>query len=642
MKTSYKLILLIVVACLSSIAIFYFTDRANPIAEEVDILVYQQELEQSFYPTKDDTFENPRIIVNPYGNSPLTALIIFQTKDLTAPTVVIHGKDENTTYTKKFTPSKEHILPIYGLYAGTDNIIDLTVNNETKTLTIKTDLLPDDFILPTSVIANKQLLGNDLYFVTPSSSGYTAAYDVNGDVRWYLTDMYLWDIQTLNNGNLLLSTNRLINPPYYTTGLMEMDFLGKVYFEYSLPGGYHHDVFEMENGNFLIASNDFTSGTVEDYIVEMDRDTGEIVKTFDLKKLLNMEDGKNENWSEYDWFHNNAVWYDKATNSITLSGRHQDAIINIDYNSSELNWIVGDPTNWSDEYQKYFFTPIGDNFEWQWSQHASMILPNGDLFVFDNGNNRSKIKEEYIDAVNNYSRGVIYHLDTVNHTISQVWEYGKNRGSDFYSPYISDVDYLGENHYLIHSGGISYQDGIVQNQPAGLTDIDRLNSISVEILNDEVIFEMQLPGNFYRAEKMNFYSDSEFSLGEGKRLGNMGITPTSSSKPILIFSKQIDDHYNRYNISVKKEPDRLVVTGTFQKDDKVQVILDNTFDKRAYDVRISKRPYTAMCIDIFNEEEDANGITVTKYINDFGITGKYYLYIKINNTIYDLNQYILY
>ena len=92
MKTSYKVILLIVVACLSSIAIFYFTDRANPIAEEVDILAYQQELEQTFYPTKDDTFENPRIIVNPYGNSPLTALIIFQTKDLTAPTVVIHGK----------------------------------------------------------------------------------------------------------------------------------------------------------------------------------------------------------------------------------------------------------------------------------------------------------------------------------------------------------------------------------------------------------------------------------------------------------------------------------------------------------------------------------------------------------------------
>lgn len=642
MKTSYKVILLVLIACLSSIVIFYFTDRANPMKEEIDIIAYQNDLEKNFHPTNADTFENPRIIVNPYGNSPLTAIIIFETKDLTAPTVVIKGKDQNTTYSKKFTPNKKHVLPIYGLYAGSDNQVEITVNKETKQFTVTTDPLPDNFTLPTSVYAKKEVLGNDLYFVTPSSTGYTAAYDVNGDVRWYLSDMYLWDIKTLDNGNLLLSTNRLINPPYYTTGLMEMDFLGKIYFEYSLPGGYHHDVFEMENGNFLIASNDFDSGTVEDYIVEMDRKTGKIVKTFDLKDLLNMEDGKSANWTEYDWFHNNSVWYDKATNSITLSGRHQDAVINLDYSTGELNWIVGDSTNWSSEYQKYFFTPTGDNFEWQWSQHAAMILPNGDLFLFDNGNNRSKIKENYISANDNYSRGVIYHFDTTNRTISQVWEYGKVRGSDFYSPYISDVDYLANNRYLIHSGGISYKDGVIQNEPAGLNEVDRLNSITVELLHDEVIFEMQLPSNYYRAEKMNFYSDNEYSLGKGKRLGNMGVTPTSKSKPLLWFAKGIDKKYEEHEITVTKESDRLVVSGTFKKEDKVQIILDNTFDKRAYDVRISKKPYTAMCIDIFNDKEEKDGITVTKYINDLGIKGKYYLYIKINNTIYDLNQYIIY
>ena len=30
-------------------------------------------------------------------------------------------------------------------------------------------------------------------------------------------------------------------------------------------------------------------------------------------------------------------------------------------------------------------------------------------------------------------------------TIEQVWQYGKERGSEFYSPYISDVDYLDSN-----------------------------------------------------------------------------------------------------------------------------------------------------------------------------------------------------
>ena len=141
--------------------------------------------------------------------------------------------------------------------------------------------------LPTSVTAKKDKLGNDLYFFTPSSSGYTVAYDVNGDVRWYLTNYALWKVDRLENGNLLLSTERLVNSPYYMTGMYEMTLLGKIVKEYSLPGGYHHDYYEMPNGNFLVASDNFSSGTVEDYIVEMDRNTGEIVKTFDLTTILN-------------------------------------------------------------------------------------------------------------------------------------------------------------------------------------------------------------------------------------------------------------------------------------------------------------------------------------------------------------------
>ena len=103
----------------------------------------------------------------------------------------------------------------------------------------------------------------------------------------------------------------------------------------------------MPNGNLLVSSDDFNNedGTVEDYIVELDRETGEEVKHFDLKNILPMEEGKSENWSSYDWFHNNSVWYDEATNSITLSGRHQDAVVNIDYETGELNWIIGDSTN---------------------------------------------------------------------------------------------------------------------------------------------------------------------------------------------------------------------------------------------------------------------------------------------------------
>ena len=642
MRTRTKIVLLVIVACVLSILIYERIDMVKPVEETEDMLVHQENLEKEFTTTEENTIDNPKIIVNPYEISPLTALILFETRDLTAPTVTIVGEDESTTFTKTFTPNKKHVLPIYGLYPDRNNEVIITLNGEDYTFHIQTDPLPDDFALPTDVTADKKELDQELYFVTPSSQGYTAAYDINGDVRWYLTENMIWDVQRLRNGNIMLSSNRLINPPYYTTGLVEMDLTGKIYYEYVLPGGYHHDVYELENGNLLVASNDFESGTVEDYIVEIERDTGNIVKRIDLKEILPMDEGKNLMATDYDWFHNNSVWYDSNTNSITLSGRHQDAVVNIDYNSLEINWIVGSHDGWSEEYQKYFLDPIGDDFEWQWAQHAAMILPNGDLFVFDNGNNRSKTEKDSVKASDNYSRGVIYHINTIDKTIEQVWEYGKDRGSEFYSPYISDVDYLEEDHYLIHSGGINTVDGKPGNEPAGLENVDSMNSITTEVKNDEVIFEMNLPTNLYRAEKMDLYSNSVFKLGAGSRLGNMGETEQDGTTKSVLFAKRINDEYKKHDIQITKETDRLVVTGTFQRGDEVEIILDSIFDKKAYQLVVSKHPYTAMCVDVFTEEETENGISVTKYINSENISGKKYIYIKINGTIYDTNQYVIF
>lgn len=602
----------------------------------------QQELEEGFT-SEGYTLDNPNVIVDPYNNSPLTALVIFETAKKEKVKITIEGEDDLTTYTHEFDKEKVHYIPVYGLYAGKENTVVIECGNEKKELKIKTEELPDDFILPTSVKKEESKLTNDLYFFTPSSGGCTCAYDTNGDVRWYLTNTATWKIDRLENGHLLVSTERLVNSPYYLTGLYEMDMLGKIYVEYSLPGGYHHDYYEMPNGNLLVASDDFNSGkgTVEDYIVELDRETGKIVKTIDLKDILNMEDGKSENWVEYDWFHNNSVWYDEKTNSITLSGRHQDAVINIDYDTEKLNWIIGDPTNWSEEYQKYFFKPVGDDFEWQWSQHAAMITPEGYVFIFDNGNNKSKNEDEYVDAEDSYSRGVMYKIDTEKMTIEQVWEYGKERGSEFYSPYISDVDYLDKNHYIVHSGGIVYVDGKNSNQPAGLGGADKLVSDTVEVLDDEVIFEIKLPSNNYRVEKMSLYSKDTFELKIPEAKGSLGETKVDKTRfGFITNAKKIDKEYKNHDIEITNEEDRIEVKGRFKRGTAVKVLLYQNGKIKEYEVPISKKPYTAMCVDIFTEEENKNGIVVTKYINKENLSGKYSIYLQINDTIYKTEKYI--
>lgn len=646
MKRKIVIIVLIVILVFSFGTFLVLNDLTTNTKEVelVSSLIEKENKLEDDFPKELKDIDNADVIVNPYEISPLTALIIFKTEEEVSPKVTIEGDDELSTYQYTFDKDTKHYLSIYGLYPDRDNTVVVEYGDVRKEITIKTEALPDDFVLPTSVDGDKSELSNDLYFFTPSSKGYTCAYDVNGSVRWYLTTNSIWEINRLDNGHLMVSTERLVNSPYYMTGLYEMDMLGKIYKEYSLPGGYHHDYFEMENGNLLVASDDFNSGegTVEDYIVELDRETGKVVKSFDLKDILNMEDGKSENWIEYDWFHNNSVWYDEATNSITLSGRHQDAVINIDYDSGDLNFIIGDPTNWSEEYQKYFFTPVGDDFEWQWSQHAAMITPEGYVFIFDNGNNKSKIEDEYVPAEDSYSRGVMYKIDTDNMTIRQVFEYGKERGSEFYSPYISDVDYLDKDHYIIHSGGIVYVDGKNSNQPAGISGADKLVSDTVEYKDDEVIFEIILPTNNYRVEKMSLYPEKvDFTLDEAVSVGSLGETEvTSSELGFILNSKDFKDIEKEHDISITKEVDRLVFTGKFKRSTDVNVILYKNGTKNIYNVPISKKPYTALCVDIFTEEETKEGISVTKYINEEGLSGKYSIYIEVDGNIYNTNRYV--
>lgn len=644
-KKEIRLIIILLLLLAGILVFVYFNeyDRNDKLVKENESLISLQDGYNDDLNAKGYTIDNPKVVIDPYKASPLTAMVMFETKESTEVKVSIQGKDDKTGLSYTFPNSKEHYLAIYGLYAGYDNIVTIEYGDVKKSIIIETDSLPDDFVLPTSVNGIREELDNDFYFFTPSAKGYSAAYDINGDVRWYLTNYALWDNTRLKNGRMLVSTERLMYSPYYMTGLYEIDMFGKIYKEYSLAGGYHHDYYELPNGNLLVASDDFGNddGTVEDVIVEVDKTTGAIVKTFDLKKILNMEDGKSENWTSYDWFHNNSVWYDEKTNSITLSGRHQDAVINIDYNSGKLNWIIGDKTEWSSEYQKYFFTPVGPDFEWQWSQHAAMITPEGYVFIFDNGNNKSKIKDSYVDAENSYSRGVMYKIDTKKMTIEQVYEYGKERGSSFYSPYISDVDYLDKGHYIVHSGGIVNADGKPSNQPAGLSGGNvLLKSDTVEVKDDKVIFEIVFPTNNYRVEKMNIYDGFIWDNSKAVRVGSLGKTVVSDKKLKRIEGEKPDSEYKKHNISFTKEVDRLAFSGKFKKDEDVKVILYTNFVSNYYNIKISKKPYTALCLDVFTEEETENGISITRYINADGLKGSYSIYLEIDGKVYNTGEYV--
>lgn len=616
--------------------------QRQPVEVMASLVDHQEALEQNLE-TAGANFDNPKIVLDPYGVSPLTAVVLFETEQMVAPEVTIVGKDELTSFSHTFESNKQHRLPIYGLYPDYANKVKIKIADITKEITIQTDPLPEDFAKVIDVQAQKEYLSSDLYFMTNSSvDSKTIAYDVNGDVRWYLKDKHGWEIKrSKQTGRIFVGTKRLYKEPYYRTGFFEIDLLGKIYAEYTVPGGYHHDLFEKSDGNIIVASGstDDNRKTVEDVVVEIDRQTGQVVKTIDLAKIWPMDTGKSISWSADDWFHNNSVWLDEKSGELLLSGRHQDAVVVLDYESATVKYIIGSPDAWSAEMQKYFLHPIGDEFEWQWQQHSAKVLPNGDIILFDNGNHKTKNKDQSIPLEKSYSRAVIYRVNRADMTIEQIWQYGKERGMDYFSPYISDVDYLGENHFLVHSGGVNYIDGRPTGKPASLAKADKLRSFTTEILNNQVVFEIVNNQNQYRAEKMPVYIDGDKSLklGRAKQLGSQARTHTCGDIPTKDARYQGNIYY-KHKFKMVREYDRLVMNGLFDEQAVVRLSLVGQGTQFTYHVPIdnSEADSQALCIDIMNYDHKKSGTEkdVTFYVNTEGLSGTYQIYISIQDKVY--------
>jgi len=236
----------------------------------------------------------------------------------------VKGKKHPGDIRHTFPSTTKHILPIYGLYADYENTVEIILSNsERNTISIKTGPLPSKVQLATSIKTTPEYMGQNMMFLTTALRSKPAGYDYADDIRWYSETNFNFDLKRMPNGHLLVGTERLAKIPYFTTGLYEMAFSGKIFKEYTLPSGYHHDQFVMEDGNILVLTFDFYSGTVEDTCVLIDSKTGKIIKNWDFKTVLPQDVAGSGSQDEHDWFHNNAVWYDKKTNSLTLSGRRR-------------------------------------------------------------------------------------------------------------------------------------------------------------------------------------------------------------------------------------------------------------------------------------------------------------------------------
>lgn len=591
------------------------------------------------------TPEQPYVRLNPYLIAPLTALVMFRTETPVKVVVTIHGTEPQGDISHQFERSCDHVLPVYGLYGGRENLVTIELEDgRKKELTIQTDPLPEKVKQPTSIETTAEYLDGNLMFVSPTTTAATAGYDYRGDCRWYLTPVSAFDIKKMRNGNLMIGSFRLYSLPYHLVGVMEMSMCGKIYKEFCLPDGYHHDVYEKEDGNLLILTSDLSGGTEEDVCALVDRESGEILKQWDLKRYLDPDRiSGSPDWTHYGWFRNNALWFDEARGWLLLCGRFAEVIACIDTNTDELLWLLGDPDTWeADLVEKYFLIPEGDGFEWFYEPHSCTMLPNGDIFLFDNGHYRSKRPEKQVKAKDNYSRGVIYRIDYEHRTVRQIWQFGKERGSDFFSPYISNVSCYGENWYMVHAGGICWVNGEPSELISSVVNYRdpsvRLDAATVEIRDGKIEYEMHLPASFYRARKMKLYElEEKIVLGEGKVLGSLGKTEEFDTAIDTAFQTE-EPIPEKYQVRLTEEIDRITLKALFEKGQLVMLVLTGEDGKRHnYYISTARHSHSTMCVATYLDDDER---MIWVPVSKTGLCGQYRVSLIIDENEYDTGAVI--
>jgi arylsulfate sulfotransferase len=459
--------------------------------------------------------------VRRFEATPLSALATVRSKEPVRVEVKIAGLDGEDLQFARREFRTEHSVPVLGLYPDHENHITFTATHRDGEITeivrtLRTAPLPEHYPevhlerrFPGRISEGMILLHLAAYDEEGTYIPLASVIDSYGRVRWLYTEDYGHVLEPLENGDLMVQKeNRLV----------QMDWLGRTPWEgFDVPGGLHHDAAELPDGNLLTLSA--APGSVEDAVVEIDRDSGAMLRRLDFRDILDPERPRQPvNLDEADWLHLNGLDYHGADNAVVVSGRDQSAVVKVGLETGKIHWILGNHHHWSEEFRPLLLEPLGRDFEWPWGQHAPELHPTDPsrILIYDNGNHRSY--DSPIRPADNYSRAVEYEIEEDAGTVRQVWQYGAERGSELFTPFIGDADYLENGNRLVTFGGISRD--LVGN-PQALFDLEamevndmKISAHIVEVTDEtparrvlEFVFAHPDPASYagyrvYRAEKI--------------------------------------------------------------------------------------------------------------------------------------------
>jgi hypothetical protein len=358
-----------------------------------------------------------------------------------------------------FEHPPEISLPVYGLYAGYQNIVRLTYRfkdgSSKQAVTAITTAAFDDqgcgYNNPTRLQprTNSTHLSYDYIFDRSACGTFSPVIlDSDGALRWVSplpVSGALFAASTFSDNAVYMTQNaQLFRIELDGTVLMVADYsnLGVTHL--------HHNIDTGKTG--LLLEPDTTS-YFESEIMEVNSLDGTVIKRFDLAHIIRaamIAGGDDPDQFVFptpnDWFHNNGAVYNRADDTLIVSSR-EDFVICIDYETNGIRWILGDPTKkW---YQfpslRQFALTLAPGSLPPIGQHSPSITYDQNLLVFDNG--RASLFHDPPGDERTYASPRKYSLDLTARVATEVWNFPMNQS--VLSPFCGSVYEDAPKNYLI-------------------------------------------------------------------------------------------------------------------------------------------------------------------------------------------------
>ena len=363
------------------------------------------------------SFDAPLMIYNPYGTNNLAVNVYFNTAADSEISYSISVDNEDIPdYSQTLNNDTEdnfaieHRYQIIGFVPGYKNSLSLTATDRdgmstthTFTIDMRTVECESDTILENVEGESNAELTDGLFVLF----GLDKAFNANN---------YIYDNHGILRADLVISDYRsdriefIDGKLYYSTDIDEisvLDRLGRIEKTYSIDGyTMHHDyVYDEANNKFLILVNSDAEEdtTIEDLIISLDLETGEVQEVVDMKDLLPAiyetaempESGENTyGGTGLDWIHLNSLSSVDENGDIVISGREISTVIYLEniYENPSVRYMITNETVFDDTlYSDLVLEKEGD-FVNQAGQHtityvADESLSDGQYYLIMYNNN---------------------------------------------------------------------------------------------------------------------------------------------------------------------------------------------------------------------------------------------------------------